>query len=149
MAEERRKTRQRDIILTVLKDMKTHPTVDEIYDRVKKQLPHISLATVYRNLEKLAENGMARVVNSGARQMHYDGDMSNHYHIKCIKCGKVADVWGEINLNLEQDGLDFTGFKVTSYSILFEGICRDCSLTVSGSRSKKNKNEKNTVTSIQ
>lgn len=126
MAEEYRKTRQRDIILEVLKGMKTHPTVDEVYDMVKKQIPRISLATVYRNLEKLAENNMAQVIVSGARQMRYDGDMSEHHHIRCAKCGKVADVWCKGPLDIETTKLDFCGFKVTGYSMLFEGLCPEC-----------------------
>lgn len=126
MAEEYRRTRQRDIILEVLKGMKTHPTVDEVYDMVKKQLPRISLATVYRNLEKLAENNMAQVIVSGARHMRYDGDMSDHHHIKCAKCGKVADVRGNGELDIETNQFDFCGFKVMGYSMLFEGLCPEC-----------------------
>lgn len=121
-----RMTRQREIIVGELKSMKTHPTADELYDRVKKRLPRISLATVYRNLEILSRLDIIQKLEVTGRQKRFDGDISNHYHIKCIKCGKVDDI-PAIQLNeIERAVTDPCGYTVLGHRLEFEGICPEC-----------------------
>ena len=74
--------------------MGVHPTADEVYQVVRKRLPRISLGTVYRNLDVLSESGeISRLDRCGA-QYRFDGDLEQHYHIRCSSCGRVDDIEG-------------------------------------------------------
>jgi Fur family ferric uptake transcriptional regulator len=66
-------TRQRKVILEELRNVDTHPSADEIYEMVRKRLPHISLGTVYRNLEILSETGAIQKLELGCAQKKFDG----------------------------------------------------------------------------
>lgn len=90
----KRHSRQRDIILEEVRRGKTHPSAQEVYDRVRPRLPKISLGTVYRNLEQLAAHGLIRKLELPGDQRRFDGDVSEHYHIRCLVCGRVDDVPG-------------------------------------------------------
>ncbi|MGQ9745293.1 MAG: Fur family transcriptional regulator, partial [Dissulfurimicrobium sp.] len=121
-----RMTRQREIIIKELRAMKTHPTADELYDKVRKFIPRISLATVYRNLEILSGLGIIKKLDVTGRQKRFDGDISNHYHIKCIKCGKVNDIPMIQLSEIERALTDSCGYTVLGYHLEFEGICPEC-----------------------
>ncbi len=104
---------------------KTHPSAEELYKIVKKTLPTISLATVYRNLEWLSENGIIKKIEVGGRQKRFDGTTETHYHIRCICCDKIDDV-------MKSDFRDvycpdeINGYVVTDHHIEFLGICPLC-----------------------
>lgn len=121
-----RMTNQREIILQELKKSKRHLSADELYDRVKKNMPRISLATVYRNLEVLSEAGVIRKLEISGRQKRFDFDVSDHDHIYCIMCHKVD------NLNIERKDVDSeqlgveVGYSITGYRVEVIGICPDC-----------------------
>lgn len=122
-----RKTHQREVILEELKAYPVHPTTDELYERVRKKLPRISLATVYRNLEVLSELGVIQKIETSGRQKRFDGNPQEHYHIRCIHCGKVddIDVDEEGTINIPEKSRH--GFSVIGYKIEFTGICPACS----------------------
>ncbi|CAK7071673.1 MAG: Peroxide operon regulator [Desulfovibrio sp.] len=127
--EERqtRNTKQRTVILEKLRQVYTHPTADEIYAMTREELPRISLGTVYRNLEVLARQGEILCLENGAAQKRFDGNTLPHHHIRCVQCGKIADV--HINLpapSIETATVD--GFTVTGAQILFEGVCDKCKM---------------------
>ncbi len=84
-----KKSKQRDIILSHLKEVKTHPSADELYLEVKKELPKVSLATVYRNLEQLEQHGLINLLPGKVKR--YDGNIEVHQHLSCPKCGKICD----------------------------------------------------------
>jgi len=122
-----RMTKQRKTILQVLKNTDSHPTADWIYDKVKKDIPNISLGTVYRNLNLLAEKGKIDVINYANDQSHYDGNTENHYHFRCQKCGNVYD----LNIDLFEKEINKivdnnTEFKVKTHRLEFYGVCPDC-----------------------
>ncbi|MEZ0328715.1 MAG: transcriptional repressor [Dissulfuribacterales bacterium] len=122
-----RNTAQRSIILNVLKGMKTHPTADELYEKVRNEMPRISLGTVYRNLMMLAELGVVRKLETAGKQMRFDGDLSPHVHIRCRRCGRVDDIWADpISIPEHTKTIDFRGYQVTGYALEYEGICPDC-----------------------
>jgi len=126
-SEKLRITHQRDVILDELRAVKTHPTADELYEQVRRRLPRVSLATVYRNLEWLSEQGLARKIEVGGRQKRFDGDISEHYHVRCQKCGRVADVEMDVLENVESRIAQCCGFTVTGHRIEFTGLCPECS----------------------
>ena len=122
-----RMTRQRQLILEQLRSMKTHPTADEIYTLVRAKLPRISLGTVYRNLQLLTGQGVIRSIPSSSGQTRYDGDMGDHFHIRCRTCGKVVDLPYsiDVNINRKDDGEEFK-FDIVGYKIELIGDCREC-----------------------
>lgn len=121
-----RMTNQREIILRELKKSKRHLSADELYDIVKKFMPRISLATVYRNLEILSETGVIRKLEISGRQKRFDFDVSDHDHIYCAMCHKVD------NLNIERKNVDSeqlhveAGYSITGYRVEVIGICPEC-----------------------
>ena len=120
-------TRQRKLILEELRRMKSHPTADEIYSMVREKLPRISLGTVYRNLQLLTGQGVIRSIPSSSGQTRYDGDMEDHFHIRCRKCGKVVDLPYsiDVNINTNDDSEEFQ-FDIVGYKIELIGDCREC-----------------------
>ena len=94
--------------------------------KIKKDFPNISLGTVYRNLNQLAEAGLIRKVEGLDGSVHFDHNTHNHYHFVCIKCNKVYDVPCEVAPDLDQKVLVKTGLQVISHDITFKGICQHC-----------------------
>ena len=133
----RRMTHQRETILQKLRSVTSHPTADELYDMVRQHIPHISIATVYRNLEWLVENGYAQKIEVSGRQKRFDGTPQPHYHIRCLTCGKVDDVPLEPVEGLNVRVAHYTGYVVTSHSIEFTGYCPICSHKKNSSESKE------------
>lgn len=122
----KRNTLQKDITFQTIKEMHDHPTAEEVYSAVHINYPSISKATVYRNLADLEESGaVKRIRKVGSGSDRYDCNTSFHYHAKCSECGKVFDV----NLDIREDLLSLARSmygKVTSYDIIFKGICAHC-----------------------
>ncbi len=126
MAEKQhRMTRQRRIVLETVKGLKTHPTADEVFGLVRKKLPRISLGTVYRNLELLTEQGIIRKLDTAGQQKRFDGDTSPHYHIKCVKCGKIDDLYFELPKPSPAWAAQ-TDFQILEYNVELLGICPKC-----------------------
>ena len=121
-----RLTSQRQIILEELRKVKSHPTADEIYDMVLKRLPRIGLGTVYRNLELLAKLGIIRRLEVGGEQNRFDGDISPHYHIRCIKCNRVDDIFIKMDRGLEKSAAFCCDYKILDHHVQFSGICSKC-----------------------
>ncbi len=121
-----RMTNQREIILRELKKSKQHLSADELYDKVKKYMPRISLATVYRNLEILSEAGFIGKLEISGRQKRFDYDVSEHDHIYCAVCHRVD------NLNIDRQGLhtkeikSVKDYSVTGYRLEIVGVCPAC-----------------------
>ncbi|MGD8562758.1 MAG: transcriptional repressor [Desulfarculaceae bacterium] len=121
-----RMTKQRRVILDELKKLKTHPTAGELCKIVRKRLPHISLGTVYRNLEILSRRGVIQKLDVGGVEMRFDGNIDNHYHLRCVECGKVFDVDMSPMPDLEQRLESWTGFRVLGHNLEFVGLCPQC-----------------------
>ncbi len=126
MEKQLRLTRQRRVILDELGRTDRHPTADEIYGRVRKRLPRVSLGTVYRNLELLSRSGVVRKIETPGGKMRFDGMVEPHYHIHCRRCGRVADLAVADPPDLEGLVSDPGGFSVTGYRLEFTGFCPRC-----------------------
>ncbi len=85
-------SRQRQVILEELRKMHSHPTAADLYAAVRRRLPRISLATVYRNLELLERQGHVRRLEGYGAQARFDGDLGEHLHLRCVTCGGVTDI---------------------------------------------------------
>ncbi|NLG50462.1 MAG: transcriptional repressor [Chloroflexi bacterium] len=122
-----RLTPQRIAILQVLRSTDTHPDASWVYDEVRKQLPHISLATVYRNLTRLAEAGMIVKLELEGQVSRWDGRTQAHNHISCTRCGRVADIAPVSLTESVWDHITATsGFRVKGYYLTCYGCCPDC-----------------------
>lgn len=119
-------TKQRQVILEELKKAVSHPTADEVFLMVRQRLPRISLGTVYRNLELLSENGMIQKLDWSGRQKRYDGNFENHYHIRCLNCGRVEDVLIKPLPVVEETFRPVTDYKIMGYRLEVLGLCANC-----------------------
>ena len=121
-----RLTSQRQVILEELKKVTSHPTANEVYDMVRKRLPRIGLGTVYRNLDLLAEKGIIKKLEVGGEQKRFDGDTSPHYHIRCMQCNRVEDIFIERDMELEKNAASCCNYKILDHHVQFSGICSKC-----------------------
>ncbi len=125
-----RSTRQRQVILEEVKRSRTHPTADEIYEQVRSRLPRVSLGTVYRNLDVLAANGDILKLAPGRPQMRFDGNLTAHYHMTCIHCGRIEDLPLTASDNpidiLENMTSHLTKYGVFGHKLEFVGVCAEC-----------------------
>ncbi|MEG0547042.1 MAG: transcriptional repressor [Oscillospiraceae bacterium] len=122
----KRNTIQKELVLKLVQSMKNHPTADEIYDEVIKKCPTISKATVYRNLNNLADDGVIRRVEVANAPDRYDFTTTEHCHFLCTKCGKIFDC--ELSKNYEISEKFKKDFEVTGSEIIFKGYCPKCKL---------------------
>ena len=83
--KQRRTTKQLEVVWDAVREDKSHPTADQIYDRVRRKLPNISLGTVYRNLQKLVADQKLQVLMRG-RSQHFDPLVERHQHFICETC---------------------------------------------------------------
>lgn len=120
-----RMTDQRRVLMEELRRLCTHPTADELYRIVRKRLPKISLGTVYRNLELMADCGLVRKVDMAGERMRFDADTSPHYHVRCEKCGSVGDVYVDRALYFDPDAMT-SDFRITGFNLEFTGLCPKC-----------------------
>ena len=122
-----RMTRQRQMILDEVKRNTSHPTADEVYRRVRRRLPHISLATVYRNLDLLRQHELIQEVEPGGSQRRFDGQMDPHYHVRCVHCGCVGDVFLQLPAEMDASGQQASDYQILGHRLEFVGICPPCS----------------------
>ncbi len=120
-----RMTNQRRVILDVLRSTTCHPTADWIYERVREQLPNVSLGTVYSNLRRLTEMGEIMELNFGSSYSRFDGNACNHYHFTCDTCGNVLDLPIPVQQQIEEN-VKKAGFRVTHHRLEFYGTCPEC-----------------------
>ncbi len=122
-------TRQRSIILEELRSVNCHPSADEIYAKVRKRLPRISLGTVYRNLEILCELGEIQKIESGGTLKRFDGKPETHYHIRCIGCDRLVDAPVNPFIRAGDAIHTATDYKIIGHRFEFTGVCPMCSET--------------------
>ena len=126
MAGTRRFSRQRQLILDTVCSLDCHPTADDIYSIVKNLIPAISLGTVYRNLNVLVEEGLVQKVSIGKATERYDSRLEPHYHMICLKCGRVVDVPLTYEHEIDAKANHCSDLKIVGHEIVFSGICADC-----------------------
>jgi Fur family transcriptional regulator, peroxide stress response regulator len=125
-ASGQRYTEQRSAVYRFLLETATHPTADDVFTTVRRQIPDISLATVYKALETLVGCGLAAKLTYGDGSARYDGCTDPHPHARCLKCGAVLDVPGRLD-GAVLDGLGSpAGFAVAGYRLELVGLCGGC-----------------------
>ncbi len=124
MSTATRNSKQRDAILSTLKSTKTHPSAEWVYEKLKPDFPSLSLATVYRNLNRFCEDGKANRLDVGDGTVRYDGFIDPHAHFYCSHCGKVIDIEG--GTNYTPDIEEKYDIKLEGFSLVFFGKCKNC-----------------------
>ena len=134
----KRNTIQRTLVLDAVNRLKSHATADEIYEAVVQTHPRISRATVYRNLNFLAEEGSNRNLNQLADDAEiqklampdgpdrFDHILQRHYHAKCSRCGRVFDVEMDYMEDIIRLVKDAHGFAIDGHNLVFTGVCPSC-----------------------
>jgi Fur family peroxide stress response transcriptional regulator len=119
-------THQRQVLYEVMKTMHGHPSPEEVYARVKKKVPAISLATVYKNIHLFVESGVFREVSMHHGSVRVEMNGVAHHHMVCSKCKGITDI-GEKELGLvaKRDRLP-GGFLVERYAVDVIGVCAKC-----------------------
>lgn len=120
-----RQSRQREVVLEVVRSTMDHPTADWVHRQARRRLPRISLATVYRNLKRLAQEGLIREVQSTG-QSRFDGNTGRHYHIRCLGCGRVSDLPISVDARLEEQAGQATSYRILGHEVEVHGLCPSC-----------------------
>ncbi len=124
-----RKTKQRELILSVLRSTTSHPTADWIYNEVRKELPNISLGTIYRNLKTLVEMGEILELSYGSTYSRFDGHAHNHYHFVCENCDQVLDIDMDFDFDINAQIEEKFSLTVNHHRLEFYGVCDECKAT--------------------
>lgn len=124
-APKQRNTKQRSLVLDVVRSHLDHPTAEQIYQDVHERNGKVSRATVYRNLNLLDETGQIQQVSAPVAN-RFDLRVDPHYHLMCIRCGSVVDA--PLEYQRAYDGLvaESSGFQLVDHQTLFKGVCPDC-----------------------
>lgn len=120
-------SKQREDLLNILKNSKTHPTAEELYEKVKKEIPNVSKGTVYRNLKELVEENYIIKISMADGADRYDYIHKEHNHIICKYCGNVKDF--EYNFDskkAKQSIVDQTGVEPFLDGVIVYGVCKRC-----------------------
>ena len=121
-----KRTKQKEAILGVLQGTTCHPTADWIYTEVRKEIPNISLGTVYRNLRLLRNGGEILELGFSGTFSRFDGRRDNHYHFRCESCGQVFDLDEPVNKEIDERVAHETGFEISHHRLEFRGLCKKC-----------------------
>ena len=122
--KEQRFSKQRELVFRTVKANLIHPTALEIYGMTRAVDPTISMGTVYRNLNLLAEQGKILRIKVPGGADRYDGTIEPHNHAVCTKCGMVMDYsysFDDLSSQLEK-----SGFKCEELNITVRGTCKNC-----------------------
>ncbi|WP_035351291.1 Fur family transcriptional regulator [Edaphobacter aggregans] len=119
-------THQRQVLFEVMQAMEGHPSPEEVYARVKKKVPSISLATVYKNIHLLVESGIFRKMSIHHGSVRVEMNSEEHHHMVCSKCKAITDI-GEKELGLVPKRRSLSdGFLVERYAVDVIGLCAKC-----------------------
>jgi len=119
-------THQRQVLYEVMKSMHGHPSPEEVYAKVKKKVPAISLATVYKNIHLFVESGVFREVSMHHGSVRVEMNGEAHHHMVCSKCKAITDIGeNELGLVAKRNKLP-GGFLVERYAVDVIGVCAKC-----------------------
>ena len=120
-------TKQREVVLQVIRDEDEHLTANEVFDKAKRLLPGISFATVYNSLRYLKEAKHIVEISFGNGASRFDSLTSRHDHAICTNCGKLVDMEIELPAEIVELATKFSKFKLESIELTLRGLCPECS----------------------
>lgn len=110
-------------VLDYLLKNRIHPTADDIYEAVAKNIPTLSKTSIYNTIDLFLEKNIIQIINTGNKESRYDIDTSIHGHFSCNICNRVFDF--DID-SIEYDKSILDGFIINEQKVLFKGICNSC-----------------------
>lgn len=121
-----RPSTQRLAIMTYLLSHRTHPTVEDVYQGVVKDVPTLSRTTVYNTLRLFSERRAAQMITIDDHHVCYDGDIHPHVHFLCRECGRVLDLMDEKAPKLKKRSITRDGNLIDEAQLYYKGVCREC-----------------------
>ena len=125
-----RYSHQRERIYRAVVESHEHPTANMVYEQLKAEMPKLSLGTVYRNLNQLADAGRLKKIPLADGSCRFDKTRESHSHIVCDECGAVSDVHLPSFESFETAIETETGYELRSYDVVLRGLCADCLMQV-------------------
>ncbi len=122
-------TPQRQAIFRILHDAETHPTAESVYAAVTREMPTVSLRTVYQTLNDLSDMGEILQLDLGTGSSRFDPNIDKHHHLVCSGCGRVVDVYADTS-GLRVAPRQRHGFDIDTTEVVFRGTCPDCRTTI-------------------
>jgi len=119
-------TKQREVVLRVIREAHEHLTANEVFSAAKAQLPSISFATVYNSLRYLKDAGHIAEISFGSGASRFDRITHRHDHAICTSCGKLVDIDMEHPAELVQNAAEQSNFKPESLEFTLRGLCPEC-----------------------
>ena len=129
-ASGRKVTPQRVAVFEVLCERGGHPTVDQIYQEVRKRFPMISLNTVYQIMEALVQMKIVSPLVHGLEAARYETDPSPHHHAICVACKRIIDIFDPDLGRVRHPRVVKDRFQVLGHRVEFFGYCADCQASV-------------------
>ena len=122
-----RNTRQKTLILSAVRNTDIHPTAEQLHAMLAAEIPGLSLGTVYRNLNHMAELGLIRRISVTNSPDRFDGNMVPHHHICCLECGEFGDRFDlPYDESLDRLAAKKSGYGITRHETVFYGQCPKC-----------------------
>ena len=116
-------SQQRERIYEAVRTSMEHPSAQMVYDALRPEMPRLSLGTVYRNLHQMAQEGRLRELEGPVAR--FDAVLPSHTHIRCVRCGQVADLELPYDPALDREAAG-DGWVITGHELVFNGICPAC-----------------------
>jgi Fe2+ or Zn2+ uptake regulation protein len=121
-----RRSHQRDVVLDAVRSTMEHPTADWVYRRARRQLPRISLATVYRNLQQLVDEGLIHELQATGQAARFDANIDRHYHVRCLGCGRINDLPLSVDDGIERRARSAIDYQILGHQVEVHGLCPAC-----------------------
>ena len=122
-----RLTPQREVLLRALSETTGHPTADDLVKKVRRVLPTVSPATVYRNVQGLVRAGLIGTLERSGAAVQFEINPDHHHHFMCRRCGQVWDVYlDHVAVTLDRRRSPLTGFRVDRRDVQLQGVCARC-----------------------
>lgn len=119
-------SKQRDALLKLLRGVENHPTAEWLHTELKKEFPSMGIATVYRNLNLLVEQGEILRLECNSGSEHYDGNTKRHYHFICRNCSDIIDITLPEQYSLNEIAEKANNLKIEEHALFFYGLCKKC-----------------------
>lgn len=122
----KRNTIQHKLVLEAVFELANHSTAEAVTEHIRHNYPNISIGTVYRNLNLLAQDGEIAKITVPNSADRFDHILKDHYHMRCSTCGNFFDIDIAYIKDIDEKVESLTGFKLHGHEILFNGICNEC-----------------------
>ena len=123
---EKRNTIQKQLVLDAVRKLHCHPSAEQVYDCVSAEHPTISKATVYRNLNSIAEDGLLQKIAMPRDADRFDDTLAEHYHLRCLGCNQVLDLPMQYQQSLNEKAAKDTDCTIEEHNLIFTGWCKNC-----------------------